>query len=476
MKKGTLLVALGLITTLLSITGCKNDENKLALQAGETIFNDKIIYDRSTETPYNVGVKLSLDDGVKVTGVKLGRIEAEKEQFNYKDGVLILGGEFLSKLSTQEKDFVVSLSNDKTVKVPSIIATKVIKTAAEFQAINDNLTGIYVLGNDIDLSSISNFEPLGWYYSETDTSNSYFHGILEGNGYSIKNAKVWYNSTAENNSLVYNGAGLFQNPAHSNGDNIGLFQVIGSSGIVRNVTFDNISVRGRTICGVIAGNVMGTVENCLIRENCIVEGGTHFYDDDCNIGGAFGIVAGSGNVINTVSLTAKVSFPEVFIDNDDTYVGKIGNGWDHTNEPGNTDYTWKYANVDKPLMNYADDGSVNDTGSKAKDSNNSFTNGIYSFAGKTWGSITNCYSISWKQTPYEGSARNVYFSQTHVGANKPGSGSENMGTLTSCSALPAEDLKNPDLYSGYDKNVWSLEQGVYPKLIAPQISYSVISE
>lgn len=473
MKKKALYVALGILVSGLGLTGCNGGSQGFSISTGDTVYEKTLVYDRSVEEAYNVGVKLSLDEGISVTGVKLGRKQAEEGQFGYKDGVLSLSGEFLKELSTQEKELTVTLSNEKNVKVPAIIATKVIKTAEEFQAINDNLNGIYVLGNDIDLSSISNFEPLGWYYSETDTNNSYFHGVLEGNGYKVKNARVHYNNVVDNNSQVYNGSSLFTNDAHKAGDNIGLFQVIGSSGVVRNVVFDNISVYGRTICGVIAGNVMGSVSNCVVTSSCEVKGGTHFYDDDCNIGGAFGIVAGSGNVTNCVSTTINVTLPDVYTDYDSTYIGKIGNGWDHTDKADNTDPTWKYANVDKPLMNYDNSGTASDSGTKAKDSNGSLTNGIYSFAGKTWGTVSNCYSASWTQTPYESAARSVYFSQTHVGKNKPGSGATDMGQLISCSALSMDDLKNVDLYSGFDSNVWKLENGSLPTLKAPLIISAV---
>lgn len=468
MKKRVLFLSCMLL--LSSLCSCSNSSS-FSIKEGDLIYENKLVYDRSSQE-YDIGYKIEIKNKAKIESIKLGRIEAEKNEYGYKNGILSLKGSFLKKLSTQEKDLIVTLNDKTNIKIPTIIATKIIRTAEEFQNINDNLTGIYVLGNDIDLSSISNFEPLGTYFSEQDTANSYFHGILDGNGYSVKNAKVWYNNTASTNLNVYNGNFLFTSDAHKNGDNIGLFQIIGSSGVVRNVVFDNISVRGRTIVGTIAGNVMGTVENCIVTSTCSVEGGTHYYDDDCNIGGAFGIVAGSGIVRNVVSETINVSFPDIYMDYSDDYIGKIGNGADHTSEEGNTDPSWKYWNVDKPLMNYDDNGKATDSGKKAKDSNGQLTNGIYSFAGKTWGSISSCYSASWKQTPYEGSMREVEFSQTHLGSNKPSSGASDMGSITNCAALPITDLKNPDLYSDFDTYYWSFESNKFPTLNHYINSYS----
>ena len=92
---------------------------------------------------------------------------------------------------------------------------------------------------------------------------------------------------------------------------------------------------------------MGTVQNCFVDASCSVEMGTHFYDDDCNMGGCFGIVAGSGNVSNvisrvtnlTIGSTGSASFGGVaiekggiYLDFDDVYKGKTGNGWDHGTE------------------------------------------------------------------------------------------------------------------------------------------------
>jgi hypothetical protein len=56
--------------------------------------------------------------------------------------------------------------------------TTIIHTAAELQAINDNLAGDYELGNDIDMSGVD-WTPIG--------STTSFTGSLDGKGYSISN-------------------------------------------------------------------------------------------------------------------------------------------------------------------------------------------------------------------------------------------------------------------------------------------------
>ena len=239
--------------------------SRVSLEKGKQIFEGNNIY-FETGTSENVSAKVEIPEAIQ--SVKCGRTEAQKGEYCYEDGILTLSHEFLGKIkSTGEKSIVVAMSKGK-VTLSALVATKIVKTAEDFVAIGKDsvsLQGSYVLANDIDLSGIENFEPLGWYTDEADPNNAYFHGLLEGNGHAVKNAKVYYADSVSSNYNVYSKTGtMFEHEGHTAGDNIGLFQVIGSSGIVRNTRFEGIEVRGRTICGVIAGNVMGTIENCYV--------------------------------------------------------------------------------------------------------------------------------------------------------------------------------------------------------------------
>lgn len=429
-------------------------------------------------TEEKISAKMTIEG--TISEVSCGRATAENSQYGYNDGILTLDGTFIKSITgTGEK--TIKIKTDKGTSTLSVLAcTEVITTADEFQALNTDattLSGTYILGNDIDLSSISNFEPLGWYVTEEDPTNAYFHGILEGNGHTIKNAKVYWSDNVATNYGPYSGSsGVgFKHEGHTAGDNIGLFQVIGSSGIVRNVNFSNIDVRGRTIVGVIAGNCMGTVENCYVDSQCSVEMGTHFYDDDCNMGGAFGIVAGTGNVSNVISEVTSLTLGAtgggtfggqtvekagIYLDFDDKYKTETGNGWDHGVEP-NTNNWWKFCGVDK-----ADTSGVN-----YKDSNNALTNGEYAFVGKCWGAVSNCVSKAFQITPMDGTARDIYFGQTHVGNNKPASGETDLGSLTDDQILSADDMKVASNYSAFDSNIWSIADGAVPSLKAQYSFY-----
>ena len=298
------------------LTACNN--NGMSWKSGDKVYYDRIIFDTSDEKAPNPHILLGVN--AKVASVKLGRDEIK---FGYSGKVLTLDAQALRNAGPGEKSATVTFKDGKKKTVDIFNATKFIKTAEDFQSIGADkkaCEGYYILANDIDCSSIDNFEPIGQYFEETDPTNFYFHGILDGDGFAIKNVTCSYSDSpmglaTDGNSYpsnydVWSGSPKFENEAHQSGDNIGIFQVIGSSGVVRNIAFDNCKVHGRTIVGIVAGNIMGRAENILINSNCSVKMDTHFYDDDCNTGAAFGIVAGSGNVKNVISLTSQVSILE----------------------------------------------------------------------------------------------------------------------------------------------------------------------
>lgn len=467
-KKSNIIVLGGALLVSLGLISCQG-ANSLPIEAN--VFENGRFYYDTSKADYNISVKLGKEGDV--SNVSSGKVKAEAGDYSYKNGILTLSKNFLGKINPGEKTVSVEISG-KRVSVPGYFVNKVITTAQEFQDINNNLTYYYILGNDIDLSTISNFEPIGHMGEETDPTNEYFHGILDGNGYTVKNANVLYSDSVASNFNVYNGTGtMFTHDHHKAGDNVGLFQIIGKSGVVRNTTFDNIHVRGRTICGALAGNVAGTVENVRLTSSNRVEMSTHFYDDDCNMGGAFGIVGGSGYVSNVISEVTNLSLgatggtsysynganidvqPGVYLDFGNDYVGKTGNGWDHTAQANNTDPWWRFAAADKQLANST---------AKTVDSNNSNTNGVYAFAGKTWGEIKDCVAKGFKITPMNGTQRDVFFSQTHKGSNKPTSGETDLGALTNDLLLSEAEMKSSTNYSSFDTDLWNIEDNKIPTL------------
>ena len=452
------------ILLLASLTACNN--NGLSWKSGDKVYYDRIIFDTSDEKAPNPHILLGVN--AKVASVKLGRDEIK---FGYSGKVLTLDAQALRNAGPGEKSATVTFKDGKKKTVDIFNATKFIKTAEDFQSIGADkkaCEGYYILANDIDCSSIDNFEPIGQYFEETDPTNFYFHGILDGDGFAIKNVTCSYSDSPAGPSAggynypsnydVYSGNPKFESEAHQQGDNIGIFQVIGSSGVVRNIAFDNCKVHGRTIVGIVAGNIMGRAENILINSNCSVKMDTHFYDDDCNTGAAFGIVAGSGNVKNVISLTTQVSLLSFYEDYGPNYAGKAGtDGWDHSTDTSNTDPWWRFAGVCK---------NVPDASTKLTDSNGKQSNGVYSVVGKCWGQVQDSVGALFITTPCTEPQFEVAFGHTHTAINKPTSGDSDLGSIENCDVFSTTNLKKASTYASYNfsSDVWNIADGSFPTL------------
>ena len=124
-----------------------------------------------------------------------------------------------------------------------------VNTANDLQNIRNNLGGSYALGRNIDASGIANFVPIG-------TVNA-FAGTLDGQGQTIANLTI-----APNNNTT---------------QSIGLFGVIGPSGVVRDVNLANVNVTANPgvtfqTVGTLAGTNLGTVSG--VTADGTVNGGT----------------------------------------------------------------------------------------------------------------------------------------------------------------------------------------------------------
>ena len=143
----------------------------------------------------------------------------------------------------------------------------------------------YDLSSNIDLDGV-NWEPI-----------EIFHGVLNGNGYSIENLKMNYNVTIDD-TVQY-----------------GLFAA--SYGIIKNVGFVNVDIEiinnhyyGNVYTGTIAAYNEGTIENCYVY------GKIKSYSESTNLaGGAVGLNMG----------LIEYVYVDVLMDggNNNTFVGGI---------------------------------------------------------------------------------------------------------------------------------------------------------
>lgn len=114
----------------------------------------------------------------------------------------------------------------------SVISYTVVNDAAALQAMNSDLTANYAVGSNIDLSSISNWQPVG----ESDR----FTGTFNGLGHTLSNLTIDRSST----------------------DFVGLFGATASGSVIRDIGLVGGSVSGRNHVGGLAGfNQSGTINN-----------------------------------------------------------------------------------------------------------------------------------------------------------------------------------------------------------------------
>lgn len=129
-----------------------------------------------------------------------------------------------------------------------------------FQNGGIDLNGNYILGCDMDLSDIENWQPVG------DADNP-FTGVFNGNGYSIDNLTI---------------------NAGENAENVGFFGVT-ENATITNVSFNNANVitpddyiNGSSAVGIVAGTARGTT-----FDNIDVSGSVAGYE---SVGGLVGVI------------------------------------------------------------------------------------------------------------------------------------------------------------------------------------------
>ena len=152
-----------------------------------------------------------------------------------------------------------------------LTAYMLVNSIANLQSLDTNDAGTYALGKDLDISSVSNFTPLG-------NTTPYFTGIFDGQGHTI--------------------TGLTIND--STGANLGLFSTLGTNGQVRNLNLTNVSVTetgsSTTTIGAIAAVNSGTISNVSVAGT--ITSGSNLYCGGGVVGCNSGIVQNASAAIN----------------------------------------------------------------------------------------------------------------------------------------------------------------------------------
>ena len=180
----------------------------------------------------------------------------------------------------------------------------VIKTADELQAMQDDLSGKYILMNDIDLSGYD-WEAVGTTYGNP------FKGEFNGNGHVIKNLTI--------------------NKPTSNGQ--GLFGCVYDGAVIKNVGLENVDVTGNNDVGGLVGNasrdfIDTNITNCYVTGNVT---GTY------SVGGLVGYEMGCSlsNCYTTVNITGSSTVGGLV---GDAQEGSITNSYSTGSVTGNGNY------------------------------------------------------------------------------------------------------------------------------------------
>ena len=174
-----------------------------------------------------------------------------------------------------------------------------IKTAQDLDNIRNDLDGKYILMNDIDLSSYSNWDPIGEVSADGSLVTG-FTGILDGNGYAISNLKV---NIPENENRT---GGLFV----AIGDSVNNINI----GEVKNLGLENVDITSSNMAGIgsLAYANSGNITNCYVTG--VVRGKGYFFT-----GGLVG--ASTGGTISNCYSAANIE-----TSNNSFYTGGIVGG------------------------------------------------------------------------------------------------------------------------------------------------------
>lgn len=211
--------------------------------------------------------------------------------------------------------------------------------ADDLKKINDNLSGNYVLAQDVNMAGLENWTPIGVVEMTSAgnanlTDNNSFSGVLNGNGHTIKNMTISYKKLSSNNYV-----------------NLGFFATTYGSAKIKNVAFEGCSVSGESNKQLAVGIVVGRnkssagkygagvgIDDVVVRNstiNCTLLAGAN--------------ESGIGTIVGTAHYT---SLNNCYSDADVTAVSKNANFKNKFGVAGMIGNAWRgYAQAEDCLFN-----------------------------------------------------------------------------------------------------------------------------
>lgn len=190
----------------------------------------------------------------------------------------------------------------------------IVTTLEQLDAVRDNLTAHYRLGTDIDASATVGWDGgAGWMpigERGSGDGSTQFKGVFDGAGHVIRNLTI-------------------NRPSRDGG--VGLFGMIGSGGMVRNLGMEGGSITGDDFTGAIAGNSNGTIEQSHaevdVRGSGVVGGLAGYEYGQILASYSTGDVSGTNNVgglIGRSDGTVTESYATGHVEGNDSVGGLVG--------------------------------------------------------------------------------------------------------------------------------------------------------
>ncbi len=147
-----------------------------------------------------------------------------------------------------------------------VIVARYVRTVDDFNAINQKLDGYYILMNNLDFTDlkcsaigkapiVTNAAEDDLIIDATGASGNAFTGTFDGNGYVIRNFKL------DKSGIAWNAL---------EGRGVALFGYVGETGVVRNLTLRDVTIKGMNHVAFVAGYNQGTIENISVESDCVL--------------------------------------------------------------------------------------------------------------------------------------------------------------------------------------------------------------
>ena len=276
------------------------------------IVSMKVLEDKKTMTTAEVEFSISNPEGAKITDISISDLDCNIVFQEYEDGNTILRAKLLNPVNYYSKYTILSITSTSSgyestreyangEKYANVEFFKEIRTIADWKTINDHNNQNYALMNDLS------------FYNNTSFYIANYSGTLEGNGFTIRDAKI---TTSGKRGIFDKFNGIMRNLTF---ENIEKTTDTPYSGVIGESTayavFNNVHVKDITITipetskqstlyvgGFVGYSAASKYQNCSASNIKII---SDSQTSGVAIGGLIGKTAG-GNVINNFARNVDI--------------------------------------------------------------------------------------------------------------------------------------------------------------------------